>query len=165
MKQKNLLGNSPDIQISRNPDSCWIWDILTFSLWFAINLLGKIQILETKWSLERTLKGLKNKTNHDFSIFFGLAVMAFPKNTTVWWLLYLGHSDLFILVGLSFVRKNSNINKKPKGIKWSAVPFALLYFILGFHGGRQGSGTDRGQSPVEWGDFPFFRSFIPLWTI
>ena len=30
---------------------------------------------------------------------------------------------------------------------------ALLYFLLGFHGGRQGSGPDRGQSPVEWGDF------------
>ena len=31
---------------------------------------------------------------------------------------------------------------------------ALLYFLLGLHGGRQGSGPDRGQSPVEWGDFP-----------
>ena len=31
---------------------------------------------------------------------------------------------------------------------------ALLYFLLGFHGGKQGSGPDRGQSPVEWGDFP-----------
>ena len=31
---------------------------------------------------------------------------------------------------------------------------ALLYFFLGFNGGRQGSGPDRGQSPVEWGDFP-----------
>ena len=31
---------------------------------------------------------------------------------------------------------------------------ALLNFFLGFHGGRQGSGPNRGQSPVEWGDFP-----------
>ena len=31
---------------------------------------------------------------------------------------------------------------------------ALLYFLLSFHGGRQGSGPDRGPSPVEWGDFP-----------
>ena len=30
---------------------------------------------------------------------------------------------------------------------------ALLYFLLSFHGGRQGSGPDRGRSPVEWGDF------------
>ena len=30
---------------------------------------------------------------------------------------------------------------------------ALLYFLLGFHGGRQGSGPDRGRSPVERGDF------------
>ena len=30
---------------------------------------------------------------------------------------------------------------------------ALLYVLLGFYGGRQGSGPDRGQSPVEWGDF------------
>ena len=26
---------------------------------------------------------------------------------------------------------------------------ALLYFLLGFHGGRQGSGPDRGRSPLE----------------
>ena len=31
---------------------------------------------------------------------------------------------------------------------------ALLYILIGFHGGRQGSDPDRGQSPVEWGDFP-----------
>ena len=37
---------------------------------------------------------------------------------------------------------------------------ALLYFLLGFHRGRQGSGPDRGRSPVEWGDFPFVRSFV-----
>ena len=48
---------------------------------------------------------------------------------------------------------------------------ALLYFLLGFHGGRQGSGPDRGRSPVEWGDFPYVRPFIrlsvrpPLWAI
>ena len=37
---------------------------------------------------------------------------------------------------------------------------ALLYFLLGFHGGRQGSGTDRGQSPVECGDFPSVRPSV-----
>ena len=37
---------------------------------------------------------------------------------------------------------------------------ALLYFLLGFHGGRQGSGPDRGRSPVEWGDFPSVRPFV-----
>ena len=37
---------------------------------------------------------------------------------------------------------------------------ALLYFLLGFHGGRQGSGSDRGQSPVEWGDFLFVPLFV-----
>ena len=37
---------------------------------------------------------------------------------------------------------------------------ALLYFLLGFHGGRQGSSPDRGQSPVEWGDFPSVRPFV-----
>ena len=39
---------------------------------------------------------------------------------------------------------------------------ALLYFLLGFHGGRQGSGPDRGRSPVEWGDFPSIRTFVHL---
>jgi len=34
-----------------------------------------------------------------------------------------------------------------------------------------GSGPDRGRSPVEWGDFPFVRSYVrtyvrpPLWAI
>ena len=39
---------------------------------------------------------------------------------------------------------------------------ALLYFLLGFHGGRQGSSPDRGQSPVEWGDFPFVPPSVHL---
>ena len=39
---------------------------------------------------------------------------------------------------------------------------ALLYFLLGFHGGRQDSGPDRGQSPVEWGDFPYVCPSICL---
>ena len=34
---------------------------------------------------------------------------------------------------------------------------ALLYFLLGFHGGRQGSGPDRGRSPV---DREIFRLFV-----
>ena len=34
----------------------------------------------------------------------------------------------------------------------SAVPLPCSTFSLS-HGGRQGSGPDRGQSPVEWGDF------------
>ena len=37
---------------------------------------------------------------------------------------------------------------------------ALLHFLLGFHGGRQGSGPNRGQSPVEWGDFLFVRPSV-----
>ena len=44
---------------------------------------------------------------------------------------------------------------------------ALLYFLLCFHGGRQGSGPNRGQSPVECGDFlsvvsPSIHPFPPL---
>ena len=30
----------------------------------------------------------------------------------------------------------------------------LLKKIIGFHGGKQGSGPDTGQSPLERGDFP-----------
>ena len=41
---------------------------------------------------------------------------------------------------------------------WSAV--ALLYLLLSFHGGMQGSGPDRGRSPVEWGDFPSVRPSV-----
>ena len=37
---------------------------------------------------------------------------------------------------------------------------ALLYFLFGFHGGRQGSGPNRGRSPVEWGDFPSVRTYV-----
>ena len=39
---------------------------------------------------------------------------------------------------------------------------ALLYFLLNLHGGRQGSGPDRGQSPVEWGDFLSVHPPLPL---
>ena len=42
---------------------------------------------------------------------------------------------------------------------------ALLYFLLGCHGGRQGSGPDRGQSPVEWGDFLFIHLFVHLFVM
>jgi len=38
--------------------------------------------------------------------------------------------------------------------------------FLGFHGWKQGSGPNRGQSPVELGDFPSIHLFIsPLWNI
>ena len=46
---------------------------------------------------------------------------------------------------------------------------ALLFFLLSFHGGRQDSSPNRGQSPGEWGDFPSVRSsvlpFPPIWAI
>ena len=48
MKQKNPLENSPDIGISENLDICWIWDILTLSLWLAIPLSGKIRKIKTR---------------------------------------------------------------------------------------------------------------------
>ena len=35
-----------------------------------------------------------------------------------------------------------------------------LLFLLYFHGVRQGSGPNRGRSPVEWGDFPSVRSSV-----
>ena len=41
---------------------------------------------------------------------------------------------------------------------------ALLYFLLDFHGGRQGSGPDRGRSPVEWGDFPSVHTYVRLFV-
>ena len=39
----------------------------------------------------------------------------------------------------------------------------LLYFLLGFHGGRQGSSPDRGQSPVEMGDFLKPEAWLAGW--
>ena len=41
---------------------------------------------------------------------------------------------------------------------------ALLYFLLSFHEGRQGSGPDRGKSAVEWEDFLFVCSSIRLFV-
>ena len=47
----------------------------------------------------------------------------------------------------------------------------LIRQFCSSHGGKQGSGPDRGQSPVEWGDFPFVCPSVfpsthpPLWTI
>ena len=50
--------------------------------------------------------------------------------------------------------------QRPKGPKAQSHQvvsgsLALLYFLLGFHGGRQGRAPNRRQSPVEWGDFPY----------
>ena len=42
-------------------------------------------------------------------------------------------------------------NQSPKGIKWSAVTLPCLYWSR-YSIGKQGSGPDRGQSPVECGD-------------
>ena len=56
-----------------------------------------------------------------------------------------------------------NINQSPKGIKWSAVPLPCSTF-LSFHGGKQGSSLNKGQSPVEWGDFPYVCSFVLGWA-
>ena len=40
---------------------------------------------------------------------------------------------------------------------------ALLYFLLSFHGGRQGSGPERGRSPVDGEIFYLFiHPFPPL---
>ena len=52
-------------------------------------------------------------------------------------------------------------NQSPKGIKWSVVLLPCSTF-LGFHGGKQGSSPDRGQSPVEWGDFLYVCLSPPL---
>ena len=38
--------------------------------------------------------------------------------------------------------------------------FALLYFFLGFHGGKQGSSPDRGQSFVDWEDSLYVCLFV-----
>ena len=50
--------------------------------------------------------------------------------------------------------------------KGTADHLMPLSYLLGFHEWRQGSGPDRGQSPVEWGDFPSvrpsLRPFPPL---
>ena len=37
---------------------------------------------------------------------------------------------------------------------------APLYSFWVKVGLKRGSGPDRGRSPVEWGDFPFVRSFV-----
>ena len=47
-----------------------------------------------------------------------------------------------------------------KSIKWSAAPLPCSTFFLGFHEGKQGGGPDRGQNPLEWGDFPSVRTSV-----
>ena len=53
--------------------------------------VGKRFSRATKWAHPR------------FFFFFGLEVTAFPRYTTLWWLLDLGHSDHFTLVGFSSI--------------------------------------------------------------
>ena len=59
-----------------------------------------------------------------------------------------------------------------KVIKWSAVPLPCSAFIfewdfLSFLEGKQCSGPNKGQSPVERGDFPSVHPSVgsPLWGI
>ena len=53
------------------------------------------------------------------------------------------------------------MKRKLKGnsFKWSAVSLPGST-CLGFHGGKQSSGLDRGRSPLKWGDFLVIRLFI-----
>ena len=60
---------------------------------------------------------------------------------------------------MPIVRSIWELNQLPKGIKWSAVPLSCSTF-LGSLGGKQGSGPNKGQSPVEWGDFPYVCSSV-----
>ena len=49
-----------------------------------------------------------------------------------------------------------------KGIKWSVVPLPCFSLWPKSSFGKQGSGPDRGQSPVEWEDFPYVCPSICL---
>ena len=69
-----------------------------------------------------------------FFIFFGLEVTAFPRYTTLWWLLDLWSSDLVTLVGYSFVRKNLNIKNQmtvgkrfSRATKWDHPRFFFFF--------------------------------------
>ena len=50
--------------------------------------------------------------------------------------------NLFFLL-----RKWERSNKVAQRHQMVSGSLALLYFLLGFHGGRQGSGPDRGDFP------------------
>ena len=89
--------------------------------------VGKKFSRATKWDHPR------------FFIFFGLEVTAFPRFITVWWLLDLGHSDLFTLVGFSFVRKNLNIKNQMtvakrflRATKWDHPQFFYLFWLKSY---------------------------------
>ena len=55
---------------------------------------------------------------------------------------------------LKYKKKEKKKEKVAQRHQMVSGSLALLYFLLSFHGGRQGSGPNRGQSLVEWGDFP-----------
>ena len=61
---------------------------------------------------------------------------------------------------------NEEKKQSPMGIKGSAVPLPCYFFskwdFIGFHRGKWGSGPNRGQSPVEWGDFLSAHSSVCL---
>ena len=80
--------------------------------------VGKRFSRATKWDHPR------------FFFFFGLEVTAFPRYTTLWWLLDLWSSDLVTLVGYSFVRKNLNIKNQMTFCNSSLIK-SLLHLFLG----------------------------------
>ena len=62
-------------------------------------------------------------------------------------------------------RYNAVLYEKVFRVSYNTKPTTELYFLLGFDGGRQGSGPDRGRSPVEYRDFlsvhPYVRLSVP----
>ena len=94
---------------------------------------------KNQMTVGKNFSGATKQDQPRFSIFFCLKVTAFPRYTTVLCLLDYRHSDLFTLVGYSFVREDSNVNQSAKGIKWSAVSLPCLTSLV-FMGGSRAAG-------------------------
>ena len=65
-------------------------------------------------------------------------------------------------------KKARKETSRPKASNGQRFPCPASLYWLRSSFKKQGSGPDRGRSPVEWGNFPYVRPsvcLLPLWAI
>ena len=72
----------------------------------------KIFILKNHMTVGKRISSSSKPDQPRFYSFIRLEVTVLQRYTTVWWLLDLRQSDLFTLVGYSFVRKSFEIKNQ-----------------------------------------------------
>ena len=72
----------------------------------------------------------------------------------------LGNWTFLLPTVISQPKKVLNKTSRPKASSGQRYPCPASLYWRRSSFGKQGSGPDRGRSPVEWGDFPYVRPSV-----